>query len=169
MSCSPSHSERQPPAERIRLSEVRRLTGLPRSTIYDLMRRGLFPRQVPKPHGTRSAYWYRAEVVAWAEGSRLKNPRARKHVETRGSLHVLDVCPGAQDRKRHPQSISKPKQKRAPEPAVAMNGLIPTGIKFLGQEVYRHRGSGLLLLAIGYWPAQLAPSMETEDTSRLLQ
>lgn len=171
MSRSPSHSERQPHAERIRLPEVMRLTGLPRSTIYSLRGRGLFPSQAPKPPGTRSAYWYRADVIAWAARGQPRKLRAGAQVEKHGSPHVLDGRPSPHDRNRPLKRIVDSPEKGDPdtEHPMALSGLIRTGMQIFGQNVYRHRKSGLLLLAIGYWPAQLAPSMETEDTSRVLQ
>ncbi len=47
----------------LRLPEVRRLTGLCRSTIYQKMQRGIFPRSVKV--GPRAAGWSEASVQAW--------------------------------------------------------------------------------------------------------
>jgi prophage regulatory protein len=47
----------------LRRAEVERVTGLPRSTIYDYMARGLFPR--PVRLGARSVGWLEREVLAW--------------------------------------------------------------------------------------------------------
>ena len=49
----------------LRLSEVMALTGLGRSTIYNLMAKGLFPlsREVPE----RGRRWLRSEVKKWID------------------------------------------------------------------------------------------------------
>jgi prophage regulatory protein len=47
----------------LRLPEVQRLTGLCRSTIYQQMQRGTFPRSVKM--GPRAVSWSEAAVQAW--------------------------------------------------------------------------------------------------------
>lgn len=44
---------------------VSELTGLPRSTLYDYIRRGLFP--APVRLGARSVAWHSHQVLAWIE------------------------------------------------------------------------------------------------------
>lgn len=51
------------PDRLLRLPEVERLTGLRRSTIYEQMRRGIFPRSVKA--GQRSAAWPESAVQSW--------------------------------------------------------------------------------------------------------
>jgi len=51
------------PIEFIRIREVKALTSLGKTKIYDLMKKGLFPRQVPI--GIRAAVWVKSEVLAW--------------------------------------------------------------------------------------------------------
>lgn len=53
----------------LRGPEVRRRTGLSKSTLYDLMARNQFPRPIalsPEPGG-RSVGWLDDEVEAWIE------------------------------------------------------------------------------------------------------
>ena len=47
----------------LRREEVERVTGLPRSTIYDYMAAGTFPK--PIKLGARSVGWLESEVQAW--------------------------------------------------------------------------------------------------------
>lgn len=47
----------------IRLTEVKRLTGLARSTIYERVQQGMFPS--PIPLGGRNVGWVEAEVAGW--------------------------------------------------------------------------------------------------------
>lgn len=50
----------------IRLGEVKRITGMGRSTIYEKMKAGSFPGQIKL--GPRAVAWIKAEVLAWAMG-----------------------------------------------------------------------------------------------------
>ena len=47
----------------MRLDEVKKLTGLPRSTIYSYIEKGKFPRQ--KGGMQRLALWRASEIQAW--------------------------------------------------------------------------------------------------------
>lgn len=47
----------------IRRREVERLTGLSRSRIYDLMKQGVFPRQITL--GAMSVAWLDVEIREW--------------------------------------------------------------------------------------------------------
>jgi len=49
----------------LRLPDVRQLTGLQRSTIYELMTKGAFPRSVSL--GTRAVGWRRGDILAWLQ------------------------------------------------------------------------------------------------------
>ena len=50
--------------ELVRLAVVITITGLSRSTIYDLMSKNLFPRQV-KLGNTKSSAWVKSEIYQW--------------------------------------------------------------------------------------------------------
>ncbi|KZE25330.1 helix-turn-helix transcriptional regulator [Crenobacter luteus] len=47
----------------LRLPEVMKLTGLSRSTLYALVQRGQFPRQIQL--GARSVAWLSSDIEAW--------------------------------------------------------------------------------------------------------
>jgi len=51
------------PLRMLRLREVMIRTGLSRSTIYDYIRRGTFPKQVVL--GAQSVGWIEAEIHGW--------------------------------------------------------------------------------------------------------
>lgn len=56
------------PLERfIRISDVIDLTGLSRSYIYDLSKRGLFPQSVSLVPGGSARAWVLSEVLNWQE------------------------------------------------------------------------------------------------------
>lgn len=50
----------------LRLPAVKERTGLSRSTLYEMMRRGDFPQ--PVPLGARAIGFIEAEVAAWIDG-----------------------------------------------------------------------------------------------------
>lgn len=47
----------------LRRDQVEQVTGLPRSSIYERMAAGTFPR--PIPLGGRSVGWLEAEIIEW--------------------------------------------------------------------------------------------------------
>ena len=52
-----------PPTRILRLSEVQARTGLSRTTIYEWMAAGRFPRAIPL--GTRCVGWIESEIEEW--------------------------------------------------------------------------------------------------------
>ena len=63
-----------------RLPEVLRQTGLSRSTVYEMIARGEFPRQVQL--GRRAVGWIAEDVVPWVHAK-----VDSKHSETLGDAH----------------------------------------------------------------------------------
>lgn len=51
------------PIEFIKLPAVKALTGIGTTKIYEMAKRGSFPRQVNQ--GGRGVAWIKAEVIAW--------------------------------------------------------------------------------------------------------
>ena len=49
----------------LRITEVERVTGLPRSTIYEMVSKGLFPKQVRL--SPRAVGWIESEIREWQE------------------------------------------------------------------------------------------------------
>jgi prophage regulatory protein len=52
----------------LRLPEVKRLTGLGRSSIYEMMKKGLFPQSITLGH--RAVGWMVQDVRSWLEARR---------------------------------------------------------------------------------------------------
>ncbi|MGE3699712.1 MAG: helix-turn-helix transcriptional regulator [Hyphomicrobiaceae bacterium] len=62
-------SQRKPHLDRfLRRREVLLATGLPNSTLYDLMSRGLFPKNVRI--SPRLVGWRESDVIAWQQARR---------------------------------------------------------------------------------------------------
>lgn len=57
----------------LRRPEVERQTGLSRSTIYEKMEAGTFPR--PRRIGRRAVAWPEAEIEAWKAAQPVTEPR----------------------------------------------------------------------------------------------
>ena len=49
----------------IKLAEVKEITGLGRSTIYNFIKDGIFPKQVEL--GPRAVAWVEEEIFDWVE------------------------------------------------------------------------------------------------------
>ena len=47
----------------LRIADVRRVTGLPRATIYEMVSRGRFPKQVRL--SPRAVGWLESEISEW--------------------------------------------------------------------------------------------------------
>ena len=58
----------------LRLKQVKAVTGMSRSWIYDAIRRGDFP--APIPLGVRAVAWDSADVAAWQERRIQLNSKA---------------------------------------------------------------------------------------------
>lgn len=54
---------RLPTTKFLRRTSVQEMTGLSRSTLYDLMAKGAFPR--PIPVGAKAVRWVDTEIHAW--------------------------------------------------------------------------------------------------------
>jgi prophage regulatory protein len=65
----------------LRRPKVQERTGLSRSTIYDLMRKGLFPK--PIALGPRSKGWVSSEITSWIE-ERIRNRDAEAQCNAQG-------------------------------------------------------------------------------------
>ncbi len=55
----------------LRLSDVTKLTGLSRATVYRLVEKDRFPR--PRRIGDRAVAWVNSEVEKWADGLPIAN------------------------------------------------------------------------------------------------
>ena len=55
----------------LRLSDVTKLTGLSRATVYRLVEKDRFPR--PRRIGDRAVAWVNSEVEEWADGLPVAN------------------------------------------------------------------------------------------------
>jgi prophage regulatory protein len=64
----------------LRRPDVERATGLPRSTIYQRMAEGTFPK--PVPLGGRSVGWIEAEIADWQNHRQAE--RDNKRGQSRG-------------------------------------------------------------------------------------
>lgn len=53
----------------LRMPEVKRLTGLGRTSIYRMMADGVFPRSVAV--GSRAVGWMVGDIRAWLQGKRV--------------------------------------------------------------------------------------------------
>ena len=64
------------PERLLRLKEVQRITGLCRSAIYQCIKEGSFPPQVPLGEGSRAVGWVASEVYKWVQCRIAAAPKA---------------------------------------------------------------------------------------------
>lgn len=156
--------ERPEHRRKIRLPEVLERTGLRRSTVYEKMEEGSFPKQAKAP-GTRTAMWWEDEIDDWnasptkASSPRFKagSPPGRQQKQVSAESEIsLRVAPA--------HGTSRQKQILPRRPGGEMTGLERTGITFLGQEVYLHTASKKLLLDVGSLLCELPGRPGTSET-----
>lgn len=64
-------TETQFPIKFLKITDVKAITGISQTTIYDKMSRGEFPKNI-SINGTRCVVWVESEIYAWnAEQLRL--------------------------------------------------------------------------------------------------
>ena len=63
----------------LRLSDVTKLTGLSRATVYRLVEKDRFPR--PRRIGDRAVAWVNSEVEEWADGLPIANQNINWQVD----------------------------------------------------------------------------------------
>ena len=76
------------PERLLRLGEVKRVTGLCRSAIYECIKEGSFPTQVSLG-GSRAVGWVASEVNKWVQCQIAATPRAT-------ASHLADNIPPRQ-------------------------------------------------------------------------
>jgi prophage regulatory protein len=69
------------PQKLIRIKSVVNLTGLSKSYIYDLCKKGLFPESLQLVPGGTSVAWVRSEVLAWID-SRIQSRDSENLAQT---------------------------------------------------------------------------------------
>jgi predicted DNA-binding transcriptional regulator AlpA len=82
------HTPLQFADRRLRLSEVKQISGLGKTKIYQLMRDGLFPKNY-KYFGSSDVYWLLSEVLDWA----IQGKRTRISVLTIVKQHITALIP----------------------------------------------------------------------------
>ena len=70
--CDQLHQENDQIRKLIRIRSVTNLTGLSKSYIYELCKKGLFPKSIQLVPGGTSVAWVRSEVLAWID-SRIQS------------------------------------------------------------------------------------------------
>ena len=70
--CDQLYQENDQIRKLIRIRSVTNLTGLSKSYIYELCKKGLFPKSIQLVPGGTSVAWVRSEVLAWID-SRIQS------------------------------------------------------------------------------------------------
>lgn len=74
----------------IRLPEVKEITALPTSTIYAMIQKDEFPKQVNL--GARSVAWLKDEVLAWVK-QKIDNSRPNQAAEPLPIAPLISIVP----------------------------------------------------------------------------
>ena len=65
--CDQLHQENDQIRKLIRIRSVTNLTGLSKSYIYDLCKKGLFPKSIQLVPGGTSVAWVKSEIMDWID------------------------------------------------------------------------------------------------------
>lgn len=72
----PADTELAPPLSRfLRIEQVMEFTGLPRSTVYEMVARGLLPGPVPVT--PRRRMWLESELLTWRDAKLAERDEAK--------------------------------------------------------------------------------------------
>jgi prophage regulatory protein len=102
-----NRATRRTVARILRRAEVRHLTGLPYSTMYKLMRAGLFPEKFRIP-GTNAVGWDYEEVVAWVEKTIADAKLSRREPVTIDQPKAKPAKRAAVEAKPAPKRVGRP-------------------------------------------------------------
>ena len=147
----------------IRLPEVILRVGKGKTSIYQDLKRGLFPPQAKRLNGSRSAGWFEDEIDKYLAARR--NGREWAGVETASGESQGSCIPSAAllpvqpDKNRN----TKPALQQIPNtiPAYQEGDLMQTGMKLMGGDVYLHHATGRLFLELGRAPGILVAQIGT--------
>lgn len=147
----------------IRLQEVIRRVGMGKTSVYEALKRGLFPAQAKQLNGSRSAGWFEDEIDKYLAARR--NDRQRAGVETPNGGNQGSDQPSAA--LLPVPSATKLRTKSARQqipitvPAYHEGDLMLTGMKLMGGDVYLHHATGRLFLELGRAPGILVAQIGT--------
>lgn len=148
----------------LKLPEVLARVGVKKTSLYGLIKKGLFPKSRKLMANSRSVGWLEEEVDNYIAGLGVQqsdSPKARVAEPAKGA--VSSAPPRALRGPTKPTKISN--NHRGKQPA-SDDVLVPIGLEIMGRPVFLHKTSGKVLLDIGHMSLPLNGNsvMETSTT-----
>ena len=148
----------------LRLPEVLARVGVKKTSLYDLIKKGLFPKARKLMANSRSVGWLEEEVdnyVAGLEVQQCASPKAQAAEPAKEA-----VSPAPSRTLRAPARPTKISNNHRGKPPASDDVLVPIGLEIMGRPVFLHKKSGKVLLDIGHMPFPLIGNslMETSTT-----
>jgi prophage regulatory protein len=132
----------------LRLPEVLARVGVGKTSLYALIKRGLFPKPRKLMANSRSVGWLEEEVdnyIAGLEDQRSASPNAQV------AEPAKEAVSSAPSRTlRAPAKPIKISNNHRGKPAASDDVLVPIGLEIMGRPVFLHKKSGKVLLDIGH-------------------
>ena len=132
----------------LRLPEVLARVGVKKTSLYSLIKKGLFPKPRRLMANSRSVGWLEEEVDNYVAGLGVQqsaSPKAR--VAEPAKKAVSSAPPRALRAPTKPTTISNNHRKKS---TTSDDVLVPIGLEIMGRPVFLHKQSGKVLLDIGH-------------------
>lgn len=134
----------------LRLPEVLARVGLKKTSLYGLIKEGLFPNSRKLMANSRSVGWLEEEVDNYIAELKVEQCASSK---AHAAEPAKDAVRSASSRtQRAPSKPTKISNDHNGKPTTSDDLLVPIGLEIMGRPVFLHKKSGKVLLDIGHMP-----------------
>jgi len=145
------------------LPEVLTRVGVKKTSLYGLIKNGLFPKPRKLMANSRSVGWLEEEVDNYVAGLAVEQSASPKAQVAEPAREAVISAPSRT--LRAPAKPTKSPNNDQGGLAVSDDVLVPTGMELFGRPVFLHKKSGKVLLDIGHMPLQLFGNLNTATTT----
>ena len=134
----------------LRLPEVLARVGVKKTSLYGLMKKGLFPKARKLMANSRSVGWLEEEVDSYVAELEVEQCAPSRAHAAESAKEAVDSAPS-----RTLRVSSKPAKTpndHSGKPTTSDDLLVPIGLEIMGRPVFLHKRSGKVLLDIGQMP-----------------
>jgi prophage regulatory protein len=137
----------------LRLPEVLARVGLKKTSLYGLIKKGLFPKPRKLMANSRSVGWLEEGVDNYVAGLEVQQSAPPKAQVAEPAKEAVSSAPS--QTLRAPAKPTKVSNNHGGKPAASDDVLVPIGWEIMGRPVFLHKKSGKILLDIGHMPFPL--------------
>jgi predicted DNA-binding transcriptional regulator AlpA len=137
----------------LRLPEVLARVGVEKTSLYGLIKKGLFPKPRKLMANSRSVGWLEEDVDNYVAGLSVQQSALPKAQVAEPAKEAVSSAPSRT--LRAPAKPTKISDNPSGKPAASDDVLVPIGLEIMGRPVFLHKKSGKILLDIGRVPFPL--------------